>query len=84
MIPGVSSRRLYKLTDICIVNLTWNVLPIARQWKAKTTPPCNTHYEVMHYANHKVNSHNYGVAWKLAVAAMPLLKTWNVISEVKQ
>ena len=36
----------------------------------------------MHYANHKVNGHNYGVAWrKPAIAAMPLATTRNAISE---
>ena len=35
----------------------------------------------MHYANHKVNGHNYGVAWKPAIEAMPLATTRNAISE---
>ena len=35
----------------------------------------------MHYASHKVNGHNYGVAWKPAIAAMPLATTRNAISE---
>ena len=35
----------------------------------------------MHYANHKVNGRNYGVAWKPTIAAMPLATTRNAISE---
>ena len=35
----------------------------------------------MHYANHKVNGHNYGVARKPAIAAMPLATTRKAISE---
>ena len=36
---------------------------------------------VIHYANHKVNGHNYGVAWKPAIAAVRLATTQNAISE---
>ena len=35
----------------------------------------------MRYANHKVNGHNYVVAWKPAIAAIPLATTRNPISE---
>ena len=38
-------------------------------------------YMVMHFANHKVKGHNYGVAWKPAIAAIPLATTRNAISE---
>ena len=36
---------------------------------------------VMHYANYKVNGHNYSVARKLAITAMPVATTRNAISE---
>ena len=35
----------------------------------------------MHNENYKVQGHNYGVAWKPAIAAMPLATTRNAISE---
>ena len=37
----------------------------------------------MHYASHKVSGHNYGVAWKPAIATMPLATTRNAISETR-
>ena len=42
---------------------------------ASTTPPYNAQDGFVHYANYKVNGHNYGVVWKPAVAAMPLVTT---------
>ena len=50
-------------------------------WKANTTSPCHAQYVVMHYANHKVYGHKYGLAWKPAIAAMPLATSRNAISE---
>ena len=34
-----------------------------------------------HYANHKVNGHNCGLAWKPAIAVTPLATVRNAISE---
>ena len=33
----------------------------------------------MHYANYEVNGHNYGLAWKPAIAAMPLATIQNAM-----
>ena len=57
------------------------MLLTAWPWKASATPPYNTQYGVIHYANYKVNGQNYGMAWKPVIAVMPLATTQNAISE---
>ena len=43
--------------------------------QTNSMPPYNVQYGVIHYANYKASGHKHGVAWKAAIAAMPLATT---------
>ena len=68
--------------QIAVKHVADNVAMEGRHYTAILhTIQCSTCTSPEHYANHSVNSQHSGLAWKPAIAAMPLTTTRNAISE---